>query len=81
MVPAASIVTIAICAILGIGAPILLSWWMVKKYQVKPTTILIGAGVFIVFALVLETILHQVVLKGSIGPTITGNVWYYALYG
>ena len=81
MVPAASIVTIAICAILGIGAPILLSWWMVKKYQVKPTTILIGAGVFIVFALVLETILHQVVLKGPGGPSITGNIWYYALYG
>lgn len=54
---------------------------MVKKYNVKVRTILIGAGVFVLFALVLETILHQVVLKGSIGPAITGNVWYYALYG
>ena len=54
---------------------------MVKKYNVKVRTILIGTGVFVLFALVLETILHQVVLKGAIGPTITGNVWYYALYG
>ena len=81
MVPLSSIITIVICAILGIGAPILLGWWMVKKYQVKPGTILIGAGVFIVFALILETILHQVVLKGPNGTAIMGNVWYYALYG
>lgn len=81
MVPVSSLITIAICAVIGIAVPILLSWWMVKKYNVKVRTILIGAGVFVLFALVLETILHQVVLKGSIGPTITGNVWYYALYG
>ena len=81
MVPVSSLITIAICAVIGIAVPILLSWWMVKKYNVKVRTILIGAGVFVLFALVMETILHQVVLKGSIGPTITGNVWYYALYG
>lgn len=81
MVPVSSLITIAICAVIGIAVPILLSWWMVKKYNVKVRIILIGAGVFVLFALVLETILHQVVLKGSIGPTITGNVWYYALYG
>lgn len=81
MVPVSSLITIAICAIFGIAAPILLSWWMVKKYNVKVRTILIGAGVFVLFALVLETIMHQVVLKGAIGPTISGNVWYYALYG
>ncbi len=81
MVPVSSLVTIAVCAVIGIAAPILLSWWMVKKYNVKVRTILIGAGVFVLFALVLETILHQLVLKGTIGPSITGNVWYYALYG
>ena len=81
MVPVSSLITIAICAVIGIAVPILLSWWMVRKYDVKVRTILIGAGVFLLFALVLETILHQVVLKGAIGPTITGNVWYYALYG
>ena len=81
MVPVSSLVTIAVCAVIGIAAPILLSRWMVKKYNVKVRTILIGAGVFVLFALVLETILHQLVLKGPIGPSITGNVWYFALYG
>ena len=71
----------ALNAILGIGVPIVLAWWLVKKHKVNIRTILIGAAVFIVFALVLETIMHQIVLKGPHGAAITGNIWYYALYG
>ena len=71
----------ALGALFGIAAPVLLAIWLVKKYKVRPTTILIGAGVFIVFALVLEPILHQVVLKGPHGQAILANTWYYALYG
>lgn len=81
MVPVSSLIAMALCAVTGIAAPILISWWLVRKYQVNVRTILIGAGVFIVFALVLETILHQVVLKGPHGQVILGNIWYYALYG
>ena len=71
----------ALGALIGIGAPILLAWWLWKKYQVKPVTLIVGAAVFIVFALVLETLMHQIVLKGPHGPAIMGNIWYYALYG
>lgn len=81
MVPVSSFIAMALCAVTGIAAPILISWWLVRKYQVNVRTILIGAGVFIVFALVLETLLHQVVLKGPHGQAILGNIWYYALYG
>ena len=45
------------------------------------STILIGAGTFIVFALVLESIMHQIVLKGPYGLSITGNTLLFALYG
>jgi len=71
----------AVAALLGFAVPVALAWWLVRKYQIRWQTILIGAGTFIVFALVLEPILHQVVLKGPHGATIMGNVWYYALYG
>ena len=81
MVPVSSIITMAFCALLGIAAPIALAWWLVRKYKVQTLTILVGAGVFIIFALVLESLVHQVVLKGPHGPTILGNIWYYALYG
>ena len=71
----------AVAALLGLAVPVALAWWLVRKYQIRWQTILIGAGTFIVFALVLEPILHQVVLKGPHGAAIMGNVWYYALYG
>ena len=81
MVPVSSIVAMAVCALLGIAVPLALAWWLVRKFHASPLTILVGAGVFVVFALVLESLVHQVVLKGPHGPAILGNVWYYALYG
>jgi len=72
---------LALCALVGIVAPVALAWWLVKKHHARLSTILVGAGVFFVFALLLEPILHQVVLKGPHGAAITGNTWYYALYG
>lgn len=71
----------ALCALVGIAAPVALAWWLVKKRHARLGTILVGAGVFFVFALLLEPILHQVVLKGPFGDIISGNTWYYALYG
>ena len=71
----------ALCALVGIAAPVALAWWLVKKHHARLGTILVGAGVFFVFALLLEPILHQVVLKGPFGDIISGSTWYYALYG
>lgn len=71
----------ALCALVGIAAPVALAWWLVKKRHARLGTILVGAGVFFVFALLLEPVLHQAVLKGPYGILITGNTWYYALYG
>ena len=68
-------------AIMGFAVPIALAWWLVKKYKVKLSTILIGAATFIVFALILEPILHRIVLLGPKGETIRNNTLYYALYG
>ena len=81
MIPVSTLISLAVAAILGIAVPVVLAWWLVRKYQIHAQTILIGAGTFIVFALLLEPILHQVVLKGPHGAAIMGNVWYYALYG
>ncbi|MBR1678340.1 MAG: YhfC family intramembrane metalloprotease [Bacteroidales bacterium] len=81
MVPVSSLIMMAVCALMGFAVPLALSWWLVRKYKVRPAVILIGAGVFVVFALVLESAVHQVVLKGPGGQAILGNTWYYALYG
>ena len=72
---------LSVNAILGIAVPVCLALFLVKRFHAKASTILIGAGTFIVFALVLEAILHQVVLKGPHGAAIMGNTLWYALYG
>ena len=74
-------IVMAVNAILGFAIPIFLAWWAVKKHKANLSTILIGAATFFVFALVLESLVHRVVLLGDRGAAIQGNVLYYALYG
>lgn len=81
MIPVGSIIFMAVGAVLGIGLPVFLACGYIKRYNVRWKTVWVGAGVFVLFALVLESLVHQVVLKGPSGTSITGNIWYYALYG
>ena len=41
----------------------------------------IGAGTFVIFAMILEQILHTLVLRSGLGAVIQGNIWLYGLYG
>ena len=81
MVPTGSIILMAVNALLGFAVPVGLSWYLVRKHHVKISTILIGAATFIVFALVLESVMHQLVLNGPHGAAIQGNRLWYALSG
>ena len=71
----------AVNAVLGFAVPVCLSIYLVRRHHAKLTTILIGAGTFFLFALVLESIMHQLVLKGPHGAAITGTPLWYAIYG
>ena len=81
MVPVGSLIMMAVDAVLGIAIPVCLSIYLVRKHHAKLSTILIGAGTFILFALVLESIMHQLVLKGPYGASILENTLRYAIYG
>ncbi len=81
MVPVTSLILMALNALLGFAVPVCLAVWLVRKHHARISTILIGAGTFIVFALVLESIMHQLVLKGPHGAAIMGHTLRYALYG
>ncbi len=51
-----------------------------KKADLAP--FFVGCAVMLLFALILESMVHQAVLVLSpAGPVIQGNVWLYALYG
>ncbi len=75
----AIIVQIILC--LGIPIALLLIWK--KKTKAKLAPFFVGVGMFILFALILESTLHQFVLvkDSPLQRTINGNVWLYALYG
>lgn len=79
MISSTTIIILVLLFLVGLAAPVLLAVWLVKKYHCKIETILIGAGTFFLFALVLESLVHMVVLKNV--PAIQQNMLYYALYG
>lgn len=41
----------------------------------------VGGATFFLFAMVLEQMLHQLVLRSPAGPTLQGSVWLTGLYG
>lgn len=52
-----------------------------KKYKAKLSSFFIGALTFIIFAMVLEQLLHSAVISVFGLETMTGNIFVYALYG
>lgn len=79
-IPMLSIAGMIFSLAISVAVPVaLLIFWM-KKTKSKVSSFFIGAGVFIVFALILESLFHKLVL-GATGDVITGNTILYGLYG
>lgn len=81
MVPTLSIVLIIINMLLGIIIPVGLVVFFRKKYQASVKSFFVGCAVMLLFALVLEQIVHMVVLGSAAGVAIQSRTWAYALYG
>lgn len=79
-VSTASLIAIVITLMISVGLPIALCIIVWRKTRARISCFFIGAATFVVFALILESILHAVVL-GVAGMVIKNNVWLYALYG
>ena len=80
MVPTLSIVFMGCTFVFVIAAAVILPILIKKKHSTAIEPYFIGTAVFIVFALILESLMHTVVLSAT-GKAITGNMWLYALYG
>lgn len=81
MVPALSIVLIITNMLLGIIIPVGLVVLFRKKYQASAKSFFVGCAVMLLFALVLEQMVHMVVLGSGVGTAIRRSTWTYALYG
>lgn len=81
MVSKISIAIMIVNMILGVLIPIILLVYFKKKYKIGVKSFFIGCATMLLFAFVLEQIVHMVVLGSSLGKTIQENIWLYALYG
>lgn len=75
-----SMAGMAVSALVAVLVPVILCILVMKKTKAKFSSMLWGAGTFVLFALILEQLLHAIVLTAT-GTAITGNIWLYGLYG
>ncbi len=77
-IPNATIICMIITALIAIGVPIVLPIIIHKKTKQKWTVFLVGAAIWVIFALVLEGALNNSVVTRT---NIQSNLWVYAVYG
>ena len=81
MVATATVIAMAVNMILGLIIPAVLYIFMKKRFGHNRFAFFTGCGIMLIFAFVLESLVHQIVLGGSLGTAISNNIWLYGLYG
>lgn len=80
-VPALSMVVMGINLLAGLLVPAALYWFFQRRYGAERRAFFTGCGVMLLFAFVLEQLVHAAVLGSAAGDIIAENTWLYALYG
>lgn len=80
-VSSAAMICMAISCLIGFAIPIALGFYFALRKHADVLPFFVGCIVFVLFALVLERILHSIVLDSSAGAAIQGSTWLSALYG
>jgi uncharacterized membrane protein YhfC len=79
MIPAGNIIAIGISMAVAILFPIFLMIWLHRRRKISFKAVGIGVGIFILFALVLEQLMHYAVLK--LAPGVFETTWTFVTYG
>lgn len=79
-ISAASMLGMVVTLIIALGLPVVLLVLVYKKTKAKISSFFIGCGIFVLFALILEQIMHVIVLTVT-GTFLTDNIILYGLYG
>ena len=84
MIPQSEIIIMAVTGIIAVLLPFIFMLVLSRKFKVRWLPLILGIAVFILFALILEQLMHLFVLKpqpdGSIA-LISNAPWLYVLYG
>jgi len=81
MVSSLSISLMVFDLLVGLAVPVALWVILVKKYKYNVRPILFGALTFFFVVFIIESAFHKVLLGGSFGALVKGNILYMALYG
>ncbi len=76
-----SMLCMGVSAVVSFLIPVALYLFFRKRCGASGKAFWTGCGVFVIFALVLESAMHRLVLGSALGETIQNNILYYALYG
>ena len=79
-VSTASIICMVIQVLISVGLPVAMLIIFRKKTKAQLVWTLIGMCTFVLFALIIESIFHRVMID-IFGESLTGNVWVYGIYG
>ncbi len=79
-VPWFNIAAIVISLLVSVGIPMILGLFWENKKDASLSSALKGAGTFVVFALILESIVHNIVIK-VMGQDSFMELPFYAIYG
>lgn len=82
-VPAGNIAGMVFSLLVALGVPIALCILIRKKLRADVVPFFLGAGVFFLFAMLLEQLFHVVILlrAGAVSEALKQNIWLYAIYG
>ena len=80
-VPALSVVFMILSLAISVALPVGLCIWYYRKKRAGLLPFFIGCAVMILFAFVLEALVHRLILTSGIGSVIQGELWLYGLYG
>ena len=78
-VPAGSVAGMIFSLVVAFGLPIGLYLYLKHKKYARTSSFVAGMAVFVLFAMVLENLVHSLVL-GLAGTAITGSLFLYAVY-
>ena len=80
-VPVISIIFMAISCAICFLTPLALFIWLRLKKGAAIYPFFAGCAVMLLFAFILESGMHNLVLTSPAGSVIRNNIWLYALYG
>ncbi|HBV22202.1 MAG TPA: YhfC family intramembrane metalloprotease [Jeotgalicoccus sp.] len=84
MIPQSEIVIMAAVGVTAVLLPFIFMIILRKKFKIRWLPFILGIGIFLVFALILEQIMHVFVLSPEPDGTIalvSSSPWLYVLYG